>query len=521
MRYHQDLQICATGKNHLNHENNHLKLVRLGIEARNEFIIYMHADCFVCKSEGFEASSRILVTLGSKSIIATLDIVHTDIIHPCEASLSESAWDHLGAEEGNLVSLSHVKPTTSLKHVRAKIHGNELKAEQFDEIIRDIVLGRYSNIQIASFITACATDELNINEIVYLTQAMIKVGEQLHWDHHSCVMDKHSVGGIPGNRTTPIVVAIVAESGLIIPKTSSRSITSPAGTADTVETMTTVDLSIAKMQQVVAQEGGCLVWGGAIGLSPADDIIIRVERSLDLDPTGQMIASVLSKKAAVGTTHVVIDIPVGATAKIRSDQEFDKLREYFELVGRAVGLELRAMKTDGTQPLGKGIGPALEAVDILAVLNNKSDAPPDLKEKAILFAGAILELGGKAPQGQGQAMARAVLESGAAYKKFMAICEAQGGFKQPPVAAYTHAIVAGHAGTVVAIDNRNLAMVAKLAGAPHDPAAGIEFFARRGKRVDKGQLLYRIHAETKGALHYSLQYARQIPNIVKISRDDE
>jgi thymidine phosphorylase len=498
---------------------NQLSLVRLGIDTKYEFIVYMHADCFVCKSEGFEASTRVLVSTGNQSIIATLDIVRSSILKSHQASLSESAWQHLGVKEGDLITLSHVSPVSSLTYVRSKIHGNELDTKAFDAIIADIVEGKYSNLQLASFITACATDSLSMNEIVRLTKSMVKIGEQLHWDN-PYIMDKHSVGGIPGNRTTPIVVAIVAEAGLIIPKTSSRAITSPAGTADTVETMTTVDLSVKKMCQVVNEQGGCLVWGGSIGLSPADDIIIRVERSLDLDPTGQMVASVLSKKAAVGTTHVIIDIPVGLTAKIRSEPEFLKLKQYFEMVGKALGIKVKVLKTDGSQPLGKGIGPALEAKDILAVLNNDKEAPLDLTQKAITLAGTLLEFGNRSASNQGALLARQLLEKGAALKKFIAICEAQGGFKEPPSAAYTYDHVATHKGKVIEIDNRNLAMIAKLAGAPHDAAAGIEFFARLGSQVEKGQLLYRIHAESKGALFYSRSYAELRPHIVKLRREE-
>ena len=311
-------------------------------------------------------------------------------------------------------------------------------------------------------------------------------------------------------------MAIVAAAGLIIPKTSSRAITSPAGTADTVETMTPVNLSAAKIKQIVAQEGGCMAWGGALGLSPADDIIIKVERMLDLDPEGQMIASVLSKKAAIGATHVVIDIPVGPTAKIRSDDAFAKLHNYFLLIGKALGLHVHVLKTAGDQPIGKGIGPALEAKDILAVLRNDKEAPIDLKNKAILLAAVILEFGKKAPAGKGKAIATQLLENGAALTKFLAICDAQGGFNEPLSASLTHDIVATHPGIVTAVDNRSIAKIAKLAGAPHDPAAGMEFFAPLGTYVEQGHVLYRIHAESKGALEYSLSYARSIPDIITI-----
>jgi thymidine phosphorylase len=497
---------------------NKLKLIRLGIDTLQEFIIYMHADCFVCKSEGFEAETQVLVSVNSHSIVATINIITSNILKVDEASLSESAWKQLDAKEGDHINISHLSPVISLKYVRSKIHGNELKAQEFDEVIGDIVLGKYSNVHIAGFVTACARSNLSINEIVSLTKSMVKTGEQLHWNY-PFVMDKHSVGGIPGNRTTPIVVAIVAAAGLIIPKTSSRAITSPAGTADTVETMTTVALTADQIRKVVENEGGCMVWGGALGLSPADDIIIRVERSLDIDPEGQMIASVLSKKAAIGATHVVIDMPVGPTAKIRSEEEFIKLEQYFTIVGKALGLNTYVLKSDGIQPLGVGIGPALEAKDILAIFRNDKNAPDDLKNKAIKLAAILLELGQKAATGKGFELAKQLLENGSAFKKFMAICEAQGGFHEPPTSAYSHDIVASYSGIVTEIDNRNLGMVAKLAGAPHDPAAGIEFFAKQGTRVVKDQILYRIHAEAKGGLAYSLAYAESMPGIIKISRE--
>ena len=260
-----------------------------------------------------------------------------------------------------------------------------------------------------------------------------------------------------------------------------------------------------------------MAWGGALGISPADDILIRVERVLDLDPEGQMVASVLSKKAAVGATHVLIEIPVGPTAKIRSDFEFLKLQHYFTVVGDALGLQVYTLKTDGTQPLGRGIGPALEAKDILAVLRNEPGAAQDLKTKAIALAAIMLEFGNKAILGEGVSLAKELLESGVAFKKFLAICEAQGGFKEPLSAPLTHDILATKNGLVIEIDNRNIAKIAKLAGAPHDATAGIEFFASVGSEIKKGQVLYRIHAETKGALDYSRTYALTMPNIIKIT----
>lgn len=499
----------------MNNGDNKLRLVRLGIDTLNQFIIYIRSDCCICKSEGFATETQVLVSVNGHSIIATVNAIQSDILKIDEASLSESAWHELGAKEGDFVSLSHPSPVTSLKHVRSKIYGKKLNQFEFDEIVSDIVLSKYSNIQLSSFITACARENLSIDEITYLTKSMINTGQRLEWNY-AAVMDKHSVGGIPGNRTTPIVVSIVASAGLIIPKISSRAITSPAGTADTVETLTPVNLSIAQIRQVISKEGGCMAWGGTLGLSPADDIIIRVERSLDIDPEGQMIASVLSKKAAIGASDVVIDIPVGLTAKIRTDEHFTKLNDYFTIIGNAIGLNIYAIKTDGTQPLGRGIGPALEGRDILSILKNENNELLDLKNKAILLSSILLQAGKKINLESATKQATEILETGIAFKKFIAICEAQGGLHEPRTASYTHDIVATQPGYVREIDNRNLSLIAKLAGAPHDPAAGIDFFAKIGTYFEKGQTLYRIHAESKGELKYALSFSKTIPQLIKI-----
>ena len=278
------------------------------------------------------------------------------------------------------MEFAHPLPLDSLRHVRAKIHGQRLDAAALSAVVNDIAAGRYSDIYLASFLTACGNERLDRQEMIDLTLAMVASGDRLDWGR-SPVMDKHSVGGLPGNRTTLIVVPIVTAVGVTMPKTSSRAITSPAGTADTMEMLAPVELNQADLRRVVEQEGGCIAWGGAARLSPADDVLIRVERPLDLDSTGQLVASVLSKKAAAGATHVLIDLPVGPTAKIRSVAEAQRVSAHLREVGQAIGLHVLPVMTDGAQPVGRGLGPALEARDALAVLRGDPDAPVDLRER--------------------------------------------------------------------------------------------------------------------------------------------
>jgi thymidine phosphorylase len=329
-------------------------------------------------------------------------------------------------------------------------------------------------------------------------------------------MDKHCVGGLPGNRTTPIVVALVAAAGMTMPKTSSRAITSPAGTADAMEMLAPVALTLEHMRRTVEREGGCIVWGGAMALSPADDLLIQVERPLDFDSHAQLAASVMSKKVAAGSTHLLVDLPVGPTAKLRDIATAQALAGLLSRLGSAFGLCVEPMFTDGAQPVGRGIGPALEAVDVVSVLQRDVDAPQDLRERSLQIAGRLLEIGGRAEIGQGVAAARELLDSGAALRKFEAICEAQGGRRQPPRAAHTRPVTARHRGTVAAIDNRRLARVAKLAGAPSSPAAGVVLGVRQGATVEIGTPLYTIHAQAPGELDYAGAYAAAHPDIVRV-----
>lgn len=493
-----------------------LKACRLGIDTHHEPTIYLRADSPVCKSEGFEALSRIKVSTEQNQIIATLNVVTSNLVPPGHIGFSESAWERMGLVGSASVWLSHPKPVHSLSYVRAKVYGHRLTKEQFSAIIEDIVDGQYAEVHLAAFITACGDDELDDEEITFLTRAMIDAGSRIDWGLDQ-VIDKHCVGGLPGNRTTPIVVPILAAAGLTIPKTSSRAITSPAGTADTMETLTEVSLTLEQMREVVNKEGGCLAWGGSVRLSPADDLLIQVERALDIDSEGQLIASVLSKKAAAGATHVLIDIPVGPTAKVRNEESAQRLARSFTNVAKNLGLEIQILFTDGSQPIGRGIGPALEAHDILSVLKCDSNYPADLRDRAALIAGAMLELSGKVATGEGKAMAEKMIDSGEAWKKFKAIAEAQGGLKSPPVAPYRYELMAKKPGRVKAIDNRLLAKVAKLAGAPADPAAGVEMHIKLGDSVAHDTPLLTIHAENAGELNYAVDYLLDHPCIVELS----
>lgn len=471
-----------------------LTVKRLAIDTYGENVAFLSRACTAYRAEEFQALNKIEISLNGRRIIATLNIVDDPaLLGPDELGLSEVCFDRFGRPEGVGAVIAQASPPASMDSLRGKILGNTLTRAEIDGIVHDIVSNRYSRMEIAAFLVAAARF-MTADEVLALTQSMAASGNRLSWPE-SPVVDKHCIGGVPGNRTSMILVPIVAAHGLTIPKTSSRAITSASGTADTMEVLAAVDIGTAEMRDLVEREKGCLVWGGHVNLSPVDDMLISVERPLGIDTIEQLVASILSKKLAAGSTHLLIDIPVGPTAKLRAGTDAVRLRKLFEYVGDKVGLHMEVMITDGSQPVGNGIGPVLEARDVMRVLRGDPDAPADLREKALLLAGRILEFDPLLRGGHGVQRARELLESGRALEVMERIIDGQGRAPTPPaLGGLTREIVAPADGRVTAIDCYRIGRIARLAGAPMEKGAGIDLLRKLGDPVHKGEPLYRIHA---------------------------
>ncbi|RLM54117.1 AMP phosphorylase [Halobellus sp. Atlit-31R] len=403
------------------------------------------------------------------------------------------------------VEVSIAPRPDSVAYLMKKLDDVELERREIDAVVRDINHDRLNDVELSAFVSAVYAYGLSRGETMNLTESMVAVGETIEWDRE-VVVDKHSIGGVAGNRVTPIVVPIVAAAGLPIPKTSSRAVTSAAGTADTMEVFCDVDFSVAEIRSIVDETNGCVVWGGAVNLSPVDDKIIRAETPLSLDPPGQVIASVLSKKKSAGATNVVIDIPYGEGAKVESLSEAREMAEDFSHVGTNLGMEIDCTITRGEQPIGRGIGPVLEARDVLSVLDGAG--PADLRVKSERLAQVLLDAAAVDER------ASALVESGRAAAKFREIVAAQNG--DPDVAVEdlrpgTHesALLAERDGVVTHIDNRYANELARRAGAPKDHRAGVHLDCRVGDEIQRGDPLLTVYAEKAEKLEQALSYATQ------------
>ncbi|MFT4891541.1 MAG: AMP phosphorylase [Halobacteriales archaeon] len=389
------------------------------------------------------------------------------------------------------VDVTHAPKPGSVHYIKKKLNGVELEADDLRTIIEDIDQDRLSDIELSAYVAGIYSEGLSFEETKNLTEAMTEVGDVIEWNN-DVIADKHSIGGVAGNRVTPIVVPIVAAAGVTIPKTSSRAITSPAGTADTMEVFCDVAFDLDELKSIVGETDGCLAWGGALDISPVDDKIIRAENPLSLDPPGQVIASVLSKKESAGSTHVVIDVPYGEGAKVESLASARELAWDFKQVGAHFGMEIECTITRGEQPIGHGIGPILEARDVLEVL--QGGGPESLRLKSLRLAHILLESCGV------EESAREILDSGRALERFRDIVAAQNG--DPDVATEdlvpgdeTLTVRAERDGVVTHVDNRLISDIARRAGAPTDQGAGIQLQVDVGEPVAADDPLFRVHAE--------------------------
>lgn len=490
-------------------------LKRMGIDTHKESVAFLDDDDLVCHSMEFQPMDRIEISGGARKVLCVLNAVEAAVVPRGAIGLSNYAFTRLGLPEGVEVDVRPAEPPASTELLRARMGGKRFTPGDIRDIIADIVEGRYSKIELTAFVVAATMNPMDDEEVYTLTQAMVESGEKLTFDA-PIVADKHCIGGIPGNRTTPIVASIAAAAGLVIPKTSSRAVTSPAGTADAMEVLMNVDLPLSRIYEVVQREGGCLVWGGALRLTPADDWIIRVEYPLAIDSEGLMISSILAKKKAAGSTHMVLDIPVGPAAKADTSEKAEHLRARFERIARRLGLEVRVLFTDGSQPVGRGIGPVLEAHDVWHVLQNECDGLEDLRDRSLLLAGELLELAGAAPAGQGQKRAQEILESGQAHEKFERIRNLQGRRELPNPGKCTQEIRAQQRGHVRAIHNKLIARLAKLAGAPRDAGAGVYLLKHVGEPVASGEPILRVHAQNTEALGFALRFWGEHAHMVQV-----
>lgn len=494
------------------------KIKKLGIAAGTVRIVLMDDDDAF--SMGAKLGDRVKIYAKdeegalSEPIIAVVDHATGEgLIHRGEIGLYDEVHDKIlqiaNKSEIEEVELQLSSKPKSFESIRAKIKGKTLSTEEINEIVRDATHGNLLPIEIAAFITGLEVRGLSDEEVVNLTFAMAHSGEIL--DFGPEVFDKHSTGGVPGNKVTLIIVPIIAAAGLFIPKTSTRAITSPSGTADSFEVLAPVAFPKEKVIIILKQQRAGILWGGAIDSAPADNTFIRVEKPLSMDPFPLMIASIICKKMSMGVKKLVLDIPCGKGTKFPTPDHGRKFAERFKQVAKKVGIETICLLTSANQPIGHAVGPALEAQEALRLLRDYSAGPASLRNKSCELAGILLEMAGKAKLGEGKKMAKEILKSGQAYQAMKRIIKAQGGNpeitpEEVKPGPYRADLYAEEDGYVTEVENAYINRIAKIAGCPAAKQAGIIIHKKIGSQVSKGDLIFQIFSDSQEKLDEATAY---------------
>lgn len=406
----------------------------------------------------------------------------------------------------------------ALKAIRKKLVGKTLSYKEIYTIMEAISKKRLGDVLTTYFAASGYSKGFTDLELYYLTKAMIETGEKLHFK--GIVADKHSIGGLPGTRTTLIVVPVVAEAGFIIPKSSSRAITTPGGTADDMEVLANVEFSQKQIYEIVEKTNGCIVWGGSFRIAPADDILIQVEEPLLFESYDKILVSIMAKKIAFGSTHVVIDIPYGDTVKVHRLKDASLLSEKFEYLAKRFKVKLKCIIHRTDEPFGRGIGPVLETREAIRVLQQKSNRPLDLEVRSLNLAGNLLDLclqdspqtlrrEVKEKYGNGIGWATNILHSGNAFKKMREIIKAQGGNEKIDSedltpGKFSFAVKVAKGGVVKKINSKNATIIAKILGAPRHKGAGIFLEKKIGEMIKSHEVLYTLYSENE----YNLKEAK-------------
>lgn len=453
-----------------------------------------------------------------KEIVAVIDIARikekTDYIYA-----SDEIFKFLKIKKGDIVEISPAERPLSIKYIKDKLEGKKLNYNQLYSIIKSIVNNELTEPEIAYFISSMYFQGMYFKEIIDLINAMVNVGDKITFKNRY-VLDKHCIGGIAGNRTTPIVTSIIAYAindlkiDGVMPKTSSRAITSASGTADVIEVLARVEFDIQEIKRIVKKVKACLVWGGGLSISPADDKIIEVERLINLDPKTQLIASIMSKKIAMGSNRLIIDIPYGRGSKIEKKSDAEKLKKKFEQVGKRFNIKIKCLLTNGSEPIGNGIGPVMELLDVIKVLKNSKDKPRDLYNKSLFLASELLSM--IVEKEKAKKLCKKYLDFGYAFESFKRIIKAQGGsIKNRKFLPSDQDIKvrAEKRGRIVHIDNKKINFIARLLGCPTDKGAGIYIKKHVGEKVDKSETIAILYAETKEKLRYAYRIFNKIKPI--------
>jgi pyrimidine-nucleoside phosphorylase len=402
--------------------------------------------------------------------------------------------------------------------IAGKRDGGELSKAQIASFVQAITRNEVPDYQVAALLMAIYLQGMTRRETVDLTLAMAASGTQL--DLHDIapfVVDKHSSGGV-GDKTSLVVLPLVAACGIPVGKMSGRGLGASGGTLDKMESFYgwRAELSPAEFRHQL-EVIGLVLAGQSANLAPADGYIYALRDVTETVASVPLIASsIMSKKLAAGADGIVLDVKAGNGAFMPTVGEARELAQLMVDIGRDTGRKMVALVSDMNQPLGSAVGNALEVKEALLTL--RGGGPSDFWQHCLEVAAHMVHLAGKAETlPEARNLLRAARESGQALSRFRDMVVAQGGegrqVDEPellPQAEYVAEVTAAESGVIAAMDTMALGWVAvhlgggrQVKGAQIDHAVGFILPVKVGDRVPAGTKIATIHANDKDKLEWA------------------
>lgn len=484
----------------------YLKSKNLDLGEDNNFNIVLHRKD--AESLGVKEGELLNVGIGDVDLYANI-IETEDRVHQGEIGLFEEIWRTYKVKEETSIFVDIPERCKSLVVISKKLLGHDLSQEDLETVMNDIASRRLRETEIAFFISTFFNPGFNEDEIYWMTQAMAKSGDTISFKDlrgkGMVIADKHSIGGVAGKGVTPVLVPILVAGGLVVPNTSSRAITAPSGTSDILEVVMPVSLTEEEIKKVVKQTGGCLFWGGSLSISPADDVIINVERSLRIQEYQKVLVSIVAKKVALGIENILIDLPYGKGSKIENTEDVFALDKEFKKLFKKFGIKCETTTRKIKGPDGRGIGPNLEIKESLKILERDCESSLEMEDVVIDMAGMLFESTNIVKEGEGKAFAQEILDSKKAYDKFWEIAFAQGAtriVKSSDIKSgnLSFDVVTTKEGMVKMINNIEIVNVARALGCPRIKEAGMYIHKMPGEKVNKGDVLFTMYATSEDRL---------------------
>ncbi len=459
---------------------------------------------------GITSMDKVSVIYGDHEFVFDVNLTST-LVHPGEIGMIKDIQEkYSGLSNGVIVTVSYTNNSSaSLEALKKWLNKKRLNQQEIFEIMKDISQNRFTDILTTYFSSMGFFLPSKDEDLYRMAKAMAEAGEMLHFD--GIVADKHCMGGVPGNETTMIMIPLLASLGIKMPKSFSKAITTPAATGECVSVLMDISFSKKEIEALIKKNNACLIRGGGLSLAPADEKLIKVAYPLSMQSYSRTVVSIMAKKYAMGITHLLLDLPVGPTAKIPDMKTAKWLKKKYEYVGKKLGMKVHVEITDALEPIGAGIGAVMQVREVLRVLQQHPNRPQDLEEKALHLCVKVIELVGLAKGKEAKKLAYGQLISGKAWEMMQKIIKAQHGTPEVQseklgLAKIQYDVHAEKTGKVKHIDMKAVNVAARTLGSPMDLEAGLYLHKKLGDTVKKWEVLYTMYANDDGKIDLTKAY---------------